>query len=274
MKLDKLNLLFDNYLIQNNKSFISLRQANHLIKNSNDKDLLNIDLKKLLESGILSNSIQTETTPKQWRIFLSKNVDAAKTFNDAQELLPVKTKMQKPSGFHVKEKSTALTSDGKDYYEYDKIAIIALIVVGSLIGLYYLLPESDNDSQDFKVEKYASNSETVPDKSNNVDSQITAEEVLLILYETKFLYEELMSFKDNEDFHYYGFDVNYKYNSWLKRADELSDLRQAKYILLNYGFALGDLQMLGLEYVKTKGRESKYSNWSRNRIENALTQIK
>ena len=274
MKIDKLNSLFDNYLIQNNKSFITMRQANHLIKNSEDDDLINIDLKKLLESGILSNSTQTETTPRQWRIFLSDNIEVDQYYNTAGQSQPVKKKRQKSEEFNITSKHSVISSDNKQNYEYDKIAIIALIVVASLIGLYYLLPESDTDSQDFKVEKYASNTETVTDKTINTDSEITAEEVLLILYETKFLYEELMSFKNNEDFHYYGFDVNYKYNSWLKRADELSDLRQAKYILLNYGFSLGDLQMLGLEYVKTKGRESRYSNWSRNRIENALTQIK
>lgn len=274
MKLDKLNSLFDNYLIQNNKSFITLRQANHLIKNSNDEDLINIDLKKLLESGILSNSNKTESIPRQWRILLSDSIEVKHHLNVAEKPHTVKNRRQKSKDFYVTDKHSGIFSGSQQNYEYDKIAIIALIVVASLIGIYYFLPESDTDSQDFKVEKYASDSEKVPDESVNVDSEITAEEVLLILYETKFLYEELMSFKNNEDFHYYGFDVNYKYNSWMKRADELSDLRQAKYILLNYGFALGDLQMLGLEYVKTKGRESRYSNWAKNRIENALTQIK
>lgn len=73
--ISKLIEIFDNYLLQNNKSFIGLRTGNELIKNSIDEEVRKIDLKKILELGLIPNSYLTNTTKRQWRIHLSKSAE-------------------------------------------------------------------------------------------------------------------------------------------------------------------------------------------------------
>ena len=73
--INKLIEIFDNYLLQNNRSFIGLRTGNELIKNSDDEEIRNIDLKKTLELGLIPNSSLINTTKRQWRIYLSKSAE-------------------------------------------------------------------------------------------------------------------------------------------------------------------------------------------------------
>ena len=83
------------------------------------------------------------------------------------------------------------------------------------------------------------------------------------------LYNSLMAFKDKNDFHYYGFGVGYKYNKWLKDVQDLKNTPEAN-LLLGHGFGVGDLEMLGLEYMGSKGQETEYSRWSRKTISDGL----
>lgn len=83
------------------------------------------------------------------------------------------------------------------------------------------------------------------------------------------LYNSLMAFKDKNDFHYYGFGVGYKYNKWLKDVQDLKNTPEAN-LLLGHGFVVGDLEMLGLEYMGSKGQETEYSRWSRKTISDGL----
>lgn len=125
--------------------------------------------------------------------------------------------------------------------------------------------------EEVNVEESNSNKNNLETESINIDKK-DVDEIKNVLEETNVLYDELMSFKDNPNFHKYGFSGAYKYNEWLKKVGELKNSPKAKEILFDYGFSLGDLEMLGLEYVKTKGRETKYSNWAKDRIENGLKQ--
>lgn len=83
------------------------------------------------------------------------------------------------------------------------------------------------------------------------------------------LYNDLFSFKDKSDFHYHGFEMDYKYNKWLTDVQELKNAPEAK-LLLQYGFVVGDLEMLGLEYVNSKGKETEYSRWAKKTISDGL----
>jgi hypothetical protein len=85
----------------------------------------------------------------------------------------------------------------------------------------------------------------------------------------KVLYNDLVSFKDKSDFHYYGFRVGYKYNKWLTEVQELKNAPEAK-LLLQHGFVVGDLEMLGLEYLNSKGKETEYSIWAKKTISDGL----
>lgn len=264
--LDKLNKLFDDYLTTHRKSFISLRTGNDLLKNSKDPDLQNIDLKKLLESGMLPHSGQTPTAPKQWRIFHSKQGRNLEEQHNSEKIIDWSEEFVNPIKYNAATKtfSNAKNSDGK--YEYDKIAIIALIIIGSLFAIFTLMKPDQMD-----LEKRIANIKGYDD-SNEVETNTqefspqSDENVQAVLEETNQLLNDLLSFKDNEDFHYYGFAAQGKYGWWMNRADELKNSPYAKQILLERGFSLGDLQMLGLEYVKSKGQETEYSNWAKNRI--------
>jgi tetratricopeptide (TPR) repeat protein len=83
------------------------------------------------------------------------------------------------------------------------------------------------------------------------------------------LLNELLAFKDRSDFHKYGFGEGYKYNRWLKDVQNLKNTHEEE-ILLKKGFVPGDLEMLGLEYVESKGRETEYSAWAKKTIRDGL----
>jgi len=72
------------------------------------------------------------------------------------------------------------------------------------------------------------------------------------------LYLELMNFKDDSKFHRFGFAPGYKYNRWKKRVELLRQHPDSK-LLLKEGVVVGDLLMLGKEYMVNGGRETDYT---------------
>jgi hypothetical protein len=88
------------------------------------------------------------------------------------------------------------------------------------------------------------------------------------------LFNSLMSFKNNSDFHTYGFSTGYKYNSWLKEVQSLKTSPAAGSFLSECGFVIGDLEMLGLEYATSGGRETEYSRYTSKMIKDGLKGIK
>lgn len=80
-ELDKIIKVIDNKLIKDDKPYLLLRQANQLLldeKIISTSEKSNIVLKKLLEENKIPHAYQTETTPKQWRIPLSKKGETRK----------------------------------------------------------------------------------------------------------------------------------------------------------------------------------------------------
>lgn len=73
--------------------------------------------------------------------------------------------------------------------------------------------------------------------------------------EFKSLYQELKSFKDDNDFKKYGFATGGPYHIWLKKVQSLMKNPNSK-LLIKKGFVVGELETLGLEYVISKGRET------------------
>ena len=74
------------------------------------------------------------------------------------------------------------------------------------------------------------------------------------------LYKELLSFKNEADFHSYGFGRGGEYNRWLTSFEEASK-EDCKILLIEYGFVFNELKALGLEYLKTKGKENDYTRF-------------
>ena len=78
---------------------------------------------------------------------------------------------------------------------------------------------------------------------------------------------ELDSFRADPKFHQFGFGVGGPFNSWLKSVESK---REDSSFVLRERVAVGDLQMLGLEYMKTKGRENEYTRYTREQIAEVL----
>ena len=164
--LEKLNILFDDYLIYNNKSFIPLRTANDLLRNSGDPDLVDIDLKKLLESGLISNAVQTETPPRQWRIFPSEqNIGNKHDFPEGhtKRTTPVDAFRQKRQ---TKIKSKPLKGHPTNY-EYDRYALLGLLFSIALIAFFYFF--------DFDTGNKSSLVERSLEQNMQLDQESTAE---------------------------------------------------------------------------------------------------
>ena len=85
--------------------------------------------------------------------------------------------------------------------------------------------------------------------------------------ELKKLYYELMEFKGDAEFHRVGFGVCCKYKKWQLKVEAL---RNNKTLTMLEKIAVGDLLMLGLEYMKTKGKENDYTKFARESIAESL----
>ena len=72
------------------------------------------------------------------------------------------------------------------------------------------------------------------------------------------LYQELYLFKDDPEFHQVGFGVCCRFNDWQKRVVELSSRTKLE-TLYDIGMMPGDLSVLGLEYLTSKGQPTNYS---------------
>lgn len=60
------------------------------------------------------------------------------------------------------------------------------------------------------------------------------------------LYQELLDFKDEKDFHDIGFTIGGPYNSWLVRVNAAN---------------LGDLRQMGMDYMRNKGQETEFTQY-------------
>ena len=85
-----------------------------------------------------------------------------------------------------------------------------------------------------------------------------------VLAKTKKLYMELIEFKGDQKFHNVGFGQCCQYYKWLQEVRAISNTDARK--LLKYGFVPGDIEMLGKEYMRSKGNETNYSKGMNKRL--------
>lgn len=71
----------------------------------------------------------------------------------------------------------------------------------------------------------------------------------------KILYQELHAFKNSSDFVKYGFDKRGKYRNWLEEVREFTQNPDSK-LLLKKGVLIGELELLGMAYVGSNGKET------------------
>jgi len=89
-------------------------------------------------------------------------------------------------------------------------------------------------------------------KVEKVDDNEGAEN---IFEEFKTLYSELLDFKDKSDFKTYGFSQGGPYHEWLTKVKDLKKNPDAK-LLLQKDVVAGELELLGLAYASSKGKET------------------
>ncbi|MYC99803.1 MAG: hypothetical protein F4X13_11135 [Gammaproteobacteria bacterium] len=73
------------------------------------------------------------------------------------------------------------------------------------------------------------------------------------------LYEELHSFKDDPNFHDVGFGTCCRFHDWQTRVEALQSSAGLE-TLADVGVLPGDLLTLGMEYMRSKGRPTEYTN--------------
>ena len=166
----------------------------------------------------------------------------------------------------------------------NKIIIgIGIVIIGFfLIRSYYSMKKNSYKQPSKSIaepseQNLNTTNENTPDTKhpvpnfyyNEVDNKIDKEKLERIKEKTAKLYNQLMIFKDKEDFHYYGYDLKYKYSDWAEAVKQLRSASDSDF-LFAYGFNVFDLWMLGREYMKSKGQETDYTIWVRKRIEKGL----
>ena len=140
-----------------------------------------------------------------------------------------------------------------------RILITTIVVLFGLLGMgaeegSCEVPE-DNTPTSKTAPTATTGSDPYATRSRNIPDVRVPQEVLAQGCEAKALYEELKNFREKDDFQRQGFAVNGPYHGWMKRAESLQKRASLKF-WETYGFAAGDVTVLGMEYVSGSGSEA------------------
>ncbi|MBK9256882.1 MAG: hypothetical protein IPM42_15480 [Saprospiraceae bacterium] len=102
-----------------------------------------------------------------------------------------------------------------------------------------------------------------------VKAQPTKEEIKRFRDTIQSNYEELLAFKDKEDFHKNGFGMGNKYNNWLITIQKHKDNPLAKE-LLKERIVVGEIESLGMEFLKSNGKETEITKVFTNDLNRAF----
>ena len=103
--------------------------------------------------------------------------------------------------------------------------------------------------------------DTLPEPMQESESSVDSDETTEFSAHTKqllTLYEELHSFKDDPNFHEVGFGRCCRFHEWQTRVAALRS-RAGLETLADVGVLPGDLLTLGMEYMRSKGRSTEYT---------------
>lgn len=77
------------------------------------------------------------------------------------------------------------------------------------------------------------------------------------------LLDNLLHFKDSEDFAFYGFGVGGPYNSWMKKIEKLekrmNNIPLASQLPPSFRTVPGHLLQIGMEFMRSKGKATSYT---------------
>ena len=127
-------------------------------------------------------------------------------------------------------------------------------------------PEKDGDGRelqtlaaDQQVEKAEEGQDSVNGDEEELARQKCFDDADALYVELKEMHEELQSFRKTEDFNFYGFGRGGKYYPWLEKIGKMKDDPRNKCCLIHKNCVAGELEMLGMEYVTSDGRDTEYS---------------
>lgn len=145
---------------------------------------------------------------------------------------------------------------------------------GALMLLLIVFGDSDvwKSSRDVKIKPNNTVATIQPLENDSKAEDELAFEKFKIEFEQ--LYNSLLTFKNTNEFRQKGFGTGSKYHYWLVKVNELKTAKGSNLLLPNCGIVVGELEMLGLEYVSTKGRETEYTINTKKLISNGLKGIK
>ena len=95
------------------------------------------------------------------------------------------------------------------------------------------------------------------------------ERLELVLSEFNALYQELLTFKDTQDFKTYGFSVEGSNSNWLYEVEKLKRNPDSK-LFLKKGIVPEDLEKLGLAYALSEGQETETTRMFNELFEKAI----
>ena len=104
-----------------------------------------------------------------------------------------------------------------------------------------------------------------------VTREIEGDAYDVLMEKVKPLYEELMLMKDDERFRTVGFSTAGPYNRWLLDVQRLRDETDELQLLRNWNITVGELLLLGMDYLDSKGGETQHTQDARERFSLAVT---
>ncbi len=122
-----------------------------------------------------------------------------------------------------------------------------------------------NELKPIDSTKEESNESTTENSIKELSPEEKSKETEKLKTEFKKLYKELLKFKKEKDFHELGFGIGSPYKKWFDDVDLLSNDPNCKF-LLKFGVLPGELHTLGIEYLKSKGKETEYSTFINSEI--------
>ena len=149
-----------------------------------------------------------------------------------------------------------------------KILLIVFVGIPMLIGLFKSITEEPSE-KNTDIDKSSINSSNSQTKKEDVKQ--LSKNGIEHLRQIQSLYNELMAFKGKSDFIAKGFGRGGEYNNWLNEVTKLKNKKTEDMEMMRHcGFVTGDLEMLGMEYISIKGKESDYTSFTREAFEQAF----
>jgi len=175
-----------------------------------------------------------------------------------------------PSSFYIFVSIASLLAFYGVFKDKSKIPSIASLIIIIVLCIYDA--QSYNTFSPSKEKRLLTpNAQDKEDNLTKVSPKMTPKEVREL---TEKLYYSLLEFKGTTEFKEKGFSKNSKYHYWLVEIEKLDTNENSAIILSECGFVIGDIKMLGSEYVSSGGKETEYSQWAKDMINNGLKGIK